>query len=91
MIKSGGIKRYNSVKFLVVDEVDACLLIHNNNGNNNNFASSGTAWQISGTPLHELLSKYLSPTYDDGKEAAMESDSAIATSGGNAALRPLSR
>lgn len=56
MIKLGGIKRYNAIKYLVVDEVDACLL----NNDDNIFASS--------SPLHELLSKFLSPTYDDKKE-----------------------
>jgi superfamily II DNA/RNA helicase len=62
MVKLGGIKRYNSVKFIVVDEVDACLL--NNAGSlTSNLASS---------TLHELLSKYLSPTYDDG--SANEAD-----------------
>ena len=54
MVRLGGIKRYNSVKFLVVDEVDACLL--NNAG----------SLQLASSPLHELLSKHLSPTYDDG-------------------------
>jgi superfamily II DNA/RNA helicase len=82
MIRNGGIKRYNSIKYLIVDEVDACLL--NNNGN----VASGQL-QFSGTPLHELLSKYLSPTYDDGKESiAMETDSAAATNGPMAA-RPM--
>jgi superfamily II DNA/RNA helicase len=82
MIRSGGIKRYNSIKFLVVDEVDACLL--NNNGK---FASGQI--QFSGTPLHELLSKHLSPTFDDGREAvAMDSDSAAATVG-PVSVRPI--
>ena len=78
MIRSGGIKRYNSIKYLIVDEVDACLL--NNIGKISSSTSStrGQSLQFTGTPLHELLSKYLLPTYDDGREAslAMESDSA---------------
>jgi superfamily II DNA/RNA helicase len=75
MIQNGGIRRYNSIKYLVVDEVDACLL------NNIGKVSSGPL-QFAGTTLHELLSKHLSPTYDDGKEAmAMESDSAAANVG----------
>jgi superfamily II DNA/RNA helicase len=82
MIRSGGIKRYNSIKFLIVDEVDACFL--NNYGK---FASGQV--QFSGTPLHELLSKHLSPTFDDGKEAvAMDSDSAAATVG-PVSIRPI--
>jgi superfamily II DNA/RNA helicase len=82
MIRLGGIKRYNSVKYLVVDEVDACLL------NNNGKLATGTL-QFSGTPLHELLSKYLSPTYDDGREAALDTDSAM-VSGANT-QRPISQ
>jgi superfamily II DNA/RNA helicase len=56
MVKYGGIKRYNSIKYVVVDEVDACLL--NNAGSLSSNLSSST--------LHELLSKVLSPTFDDG-------------------------
>ncbi|CAB9512791.1 dependent RNA helicase [Seminavis robusta] len=56
MVRFGGIKRYNSVKYLIVDEVDACLL------NNAGTLSS----KLSSSSLHELLSKHLSPTYDDG-------------------------
>lgn len=56
MVRYGGIKRYNSIKYLVVDEVDACLL--NNAGSMSSNLSSGA--------LHELLSKHLSPTFEDG-------------------------
>ncbi|KAL7568988.1 hypothetical protein ACA910_021279 [Epithemia clementina (nom. ined.)] len=59
MIQLGGIRRYNSVKCVVVDEVDACLL---------NNAGSMTS-KISSSTLHQLLSKYLSPTFDDGSGA----------------------
>lgn len=83
MIRNGGIKRYNSVKYLVVDEVDACLLNYSGKG------ATGTL-QFSGTPLHELLSKYLSPTYDDGKDAASESSDSAAATGLNA-LRPITQ
>ena len=82
MIRSGGIKRYNSIKFLVVDEVDACLL------NNNGKVASGQM-QFTGTPLHELLAKHLSPTFDDGREAiALDSDSSAATIG-PVSVRPI--
>ena len=102
MVKTGGFK-YKSVRFVVVDEVDACLLNNNgggyhtastnpNNGGDNGggggkinnkkgsykskagalpssspSASSFTnSWNLSGAgDLHELLSKYLSPTYDE--------------------------
>jgi len=62
MVRFGGLKRYNSVKYVVVDEVDACLL--------NNAGSMTT--QLSSSTLHELLSKYLSPTYDDGTSASID-------------------
>ena len=60
MVGLGGI-RYNAVGFVVVDEVDACLL--NNGGSYANEAAS----LPSAGPLHELLSKYLSPTYEDSE------------------------
>jgi superfamily II DNA/RNA helicase len=66
MVRFGGIKRYNSVKYVVVDEVDACLL------NNAGVSSSATltgALSSSTTLLHQLLSKYLSPTFNDGSSS----------------------
>ena len=51
MVRYGGI-RYNAVQYVVVDEVDACLL--------NNAGSMSTNLSGSG-PLHELLSRHLSP------------------------------
>jgi superfamily II DNA/RNA helicase len=65
MVALGGFKRYNSVRYLVVDEVDACLLSHNQG---NIGPTQSTTLQIAGTALHELLSKYLSPTFDDGRD-----------------------
>jgi superfamily II DNA/RNA helicase len=54
MVRYGGI-RYNAVQYVVVDEVDACLL--NNAGSmTSNLAGSGS--------LHELLSRHLSPTFE---------------------------
>lgn len=50
MVEHGGIK-YNAVKYVVVDEVDACLL-----GNGGSLATNSG-------PLHVLLSKHLSPTF----------------------------
>eukprot|EP00978_Attheya_sp_CCMP212_P027594 scaffold92866_cov49-Attheya_sp.AAC.2 len=60
MVKYGGI-RYNAVRYVVVDEVDACLL---NNG------GSYSVNTMSSSPLHELLSRYLSPSFDNA-EATM--------------------
>jgi superfamily II DNA/RNA helicase len=60
MVRLGGIKRYNSVKYLVVDEVDACLL---------NNAGTLTS-KLSSTSLHELLSKHLSPSFNDGDDSS---------------------
>ena len=82
MVRLGGIKRYNSVKMVVVDEVDACLL--NNAGSLTSNLSSST--------LHELLSKYLSPTYDDGSGVLEEEGSLVASSATRSnANRPLSQ
>ena len=61
MVKKGGMK-YNSIKFVVVDEVDACLL--QNGGSTMTKKSKSAALNLSGSgPLHELLSRYLSPSY----------------------------
>ncbi len=54
MVTRGGV-RVNSVKMVVVDEVDACL----GKGGISALGSTG-----SGT-LHELLSRHLSPTYQE--------------------------
>jgi len=54
MVRFGGI-RYNAVSYVVVDEVDACLL--------NNGGSMATSLASSGA-LHELLSRHLSPTFE---------------------------
>ena len=76
MVRLGGIKRYNSVKYLVVDEVDACLL--NNAGTMSSNLSSST--------LHELLSKYLSPTYDDGTPDGGDAAAAAGMEEGNTGM-----
>jgi superfamily II DNA/RNA helicase len=77
MVRLGGIKRYNSVKMVVVDEVDACLL---NNGGSVNLVSAST--------LHELLSKHLSPTYET---AVTDPDFLLASSSTTSTSRPLSK
>jgi superfamily II DNA/RNA helicase len=64
MLRLGAIKRFNAIQSVTVDEVDACLL---NNAGSLNVAAS---------PLHELLSKHLSPTFFDKNnmdEASMPS------------------
>lgn len=78
MVKYGGIKRYNSVRIVVVDEVDACLL--SNAGSLSSNLSSST--------LHELLSKQLSPTYDDG--SCLEESEGLISSGVRTS-RPISQ
>ena len=42
MIQKGGIRRYNSVRFVVVDEVDACLL-HQQHGSSSSSMAPSTA------------------------------------------------
>lgn len=73
LVKKGGMK-YHAVKFVVVDEVDACLL--NNGGQvvasatgTGIVTGTGTGGSIASTKsmsgsLHELLSRYLSPTFE---------------------------
>ena len=74
MIQYGGLPRINSIKYVVVDEVDACL-VHKAGAAISTSSSMTTASSSgSGTTtasdtaslsssLHELLSKHLSPTY----------------------------
>lgn len=73
MVRRGGMK-YNSVRFVVVDEVDACLL--QNSGNfspSSSSSSSSSSMNLSASgELHELLSRYLSPTYDEAQDEASE-------------------
>ncbi len=79
LVKTGGMK-YNAVKFVVVDEVDACLL--NNGGKivSSSSSNNNAALSLSGSgPLHELLSRYLSPTYDE-VDNMNDSFAAISTS-----------
>lgn len=59
MVTRGGV-RINSVKMVVVDEVDACL-------GKGGFVASSTG--VGGT-LHELLSRHLSPTYQEVERVA---------------------
>ena len=59
MVTRGGV-RINSVKMVVVDEVDACL-------GKGGFVASSSG--VGGT-LHELLSRHLSPTYQEVERVA---------------------
>ena len=56
MISRGGIKNIDAIKVVVVDEVDACL------GSNYNFGTTKGESTARGV-LHELLSRYLNPTF----------------------------
>ena len=79
LVRTGGMK-YNAVKFVVVDEVDACLL--NNGGKiSSSRPKSNAALTLSGSgPLHELLSRYLSPTYDEFDSTEQSNLSILSTS-----------
>eukprot|EP00984_Skeletonema_dohrnii_P023366 scaffold12451_cov112-Skeletonema_dohrnii-CCMP3373.AAC.3 len=59
MVTRGGV-RINSVKMVVVDEVDACL-------GKGGFVAASSG--VGGT-LHELLSRHLSPTYQEVERVA---------------------
>jgi superfamily II DNA/RNA helicase len=66
MIQYGGIPRISSIRTVVVDEVDACL-VHNSGVRLQGSASKGgigDSMALSSS-LHQLLSKHLSPTYAD--------------------------
>jgi len=65
MVLRGGV-RVNSVKMVVVDEVDACL----GKGGINALGSTG-----SGT-LHELLSRHLNPTYQEVEKVSTSMEGA---------------
>ena len=65
MVLRGGV-RVNSVKMVVVDEVDACL----GKGGINALGSTG-----SGT-LHELLSRHLNPTYQEVEKVSTNMEGA---------------
>lgn len=60
MVRYGGIK-HNAVRYVVVDEVDACLL--SNAGSMTANLQSNVNMNDKGSPLHNLLSRHLSPTY----------------------------
>jgi len=64
MVSKGGM-RYNAVQYVVVDEVDACL------GFQLQSSLSTAAWSLAGSELHELLSRYLSPTFEDSSIVAL--------------------
>lgn len=75
MVQYGGLPRISSIKTVVVDEVDACLVHQSGTslqGKNNK--SSGDSRTLSSS-LHPLLSKFLSPTYAD--EEDIEDDDSI--------------
>lgn len=56
MVQYGGLPRINSVEYVVVDEVDACLVHKSGSGLGNGDKTLSSS-------LHQLLSKFLSPTY----------------------------
>jgi superfamily II DNA/RNA helicase len=62
MVKYGGLPRINSVRTVVVDEVDACL-VHKSGA-----AMSNINDKTISSSLNQLLSKFLSPTYYNDKD-----------------------
>eukprot|EP00980_Cylindrotheca_fusiformis_P007322 scaffold1525_cov142-Cylindrotheca_fusiformis.AAC.122 len=61
MVQYGGLPRINSIEYVVVDEVDACILHKSGEGLSN-------ADKALSSSLHQLLSKYLSPTFAEEDE-----------------------
>jgi superfamily II DNA/RNA helicase len=66
MIQYGGIPRISSIRTVVVDEVDACLL-HGSGARLQGSTAKGSSVDsvTLSSSLHQLLSKHLSPTYAD--------------------------
>ena len=83
MVQYAGLPRINSVEYVVVDEVDACL-VHKSG------ASLGSGSSTSSTSLHQLLSKYLSPTYLEEEEDISDTLSALPM-GDDASKKPRRR
>lgn len=75
MVQYGGLPRISSIKTVVVDEVDACLVHQSGNSlQGTSTKNNGDARTLSSS-LHPLLSKFLSPTYAD--EGDIEDDDSI--------------
>jgi superfamily II DNA/RNA helicase len=65
MVQYAGLPRINSIEYVVVDEVDACL-VHSSGAS---LGQSETPKISSASSLHILLSKHLSPTFMEEEEA----------------------
>lgn len=75
MVQYGGLPRISSIKTVVVDEVDACLLHQSGTSlQGRNIKKNGDSRTLSSS-LDPLLSKFLSPTYAD--EGDIEDDDVI--------------
>ncbi|KAL3945463.1 MAG: hypothetical protein SGBAC_000434 [Bacillariaceae sp.] len=61
MVQYGGIPRISTIKYVVVDEVDACL-VHNSG------AALTSKDKTIASDLHLLLSKFLSPTFAEEED-----------------------
>lgn len=98
MVQYGGLPRINSIRYVVVDEVDACLL-HKSGAalaaSSSSSSASSNPMGIGGdnkalaSSLQILLSKFLSPTYavDDG----LDYESSLGLLGGDSTSRPKRR
>ena len=75
MVQYGGLPRINSIKTVVVDEVDACLVHQSGTFLQGNISNRKGDSRTLSSSLHPLLSKFLSPTYGD--EADIDDDDAI--------------
>ena len=77
MVQYGGLPRISSIKTVVVDEVDACL-VHNSGAalQGSSSGRSGNSATLSSS-LHPLLSKFLSPTYADENDEEVDTDAII--------------
>ena len=75
MVQYAGLPRISSIKTVVVDEVDACLVHQSGTSLQGSTSKSNSDARTLSSSLHVLLSKFLSPTYAD--EGDIEDDDVI--------------
>ena len=75
MVQYGGIPRISSIKTVVVDEVDACLMHASGTFLQGKRSKNNNGSRTLSSSLHLLLSKFLSPTFAD--EGDIEDDDMI--------------
>mmetsp|Transcript_16480 Transcript_16480/g.18425 ORF Transcript_16480/g.18425 Transcript_16480/m.18425 type:complete len:516 (-) Transcript_16480:727-2274(-) len=65
MVQYGGLPRISSIRTVVVDEVDACLIHRSGASLQGSSYNSSVDTKTLSSSLHQLLSKFMSPTFAD--------------------------